>query len=109
MIVHNITLANGSFISENNQRSMGRQAVLGATVASDLFGEEDPLGKTIRINKVNFNVVGVLAAKGGAGFSGPDDMIFVPLSTMQKILSGVDYLSTLAVSVASKDKMLEVK
>jgi putative ABC transport system permease protein len=109
MVVHNITLANGSFISENNQRSIGRQAVLGATVASDLFGEEDPLGKTIRINKVNFNVVGVLAAKGGAGFSGPDDMIFVPLSTMQKILSGVDYLSTLAVSVTDKDKMSEVK
>ena len=109
MNVHNIALANGNFISEANERSIGRQAVLGATVAIDLFGNEDPLGKTIRINKVNFNVIGVLTAKGGAGFSGPDDMVFVPLSTMQKILSGVDYLSTLAVSVTDKNQMAEVK
>ena len=106
---HNIAVANGSFISDANQRSIGRQAVLGATVATDLFGEEDPLGKTIRINKVNFNVIGILVAKGGAGFSGPDDMIFVPLSTMQKILSGFDYLSMMVVSVTDKNKMGEVK
>jgi putative ABC transport system permease protein len=107
--VHNITLANGSFISDANQRGLGRQAVLGATVATDLFSDQDPLGKIIRINKVNFNVIGILSTKGGAGFSGPDDMIFVPLSTMQKILSGVDYLSQMAVSVADKNKMAEVK
>ena len=109
MNVHNITLANGSFISDANERSLGRQAVLGATVATDLFGDQDPMGKSIRINKVNFNVIGVLAAKGGAGFSGPDDMIFVPLSTMQKILSGVDYLTTMAVSVTDKNQMTAVK
>jgi putative ABC transport system permease protein len=107
--VHNINIAEGSFISESNQRSIGRQAVLGATAASDLFGTNDPLGKTIRINKVNFNIVGVLAAKGGAGFSGPDDMIFVPLSTMQKVLAGADYLSTISVSVTDKNQMDTVK
>lgn len=110
--VHNITLLNGSFISDANERSIGRQAVLGATVANDLFGEgdyENLLGKTIRINKVNFNVIGILNKKGGAGFSGPDDMIFVPLSTMQKILAGIDYLSMMAVSVTDKNKMAEVK
>ncbi len=107
--VHNISLSEGNFITESNDRSIGRQAVLGATVATDLFGDVDPLGKTIRINKVNFNVIGILSAKGGAGFSGPDDMIFVPLSTMQKILSGVDYLSAMSVSVADKNRMAEVK
>lgn len=110
--VHNISLNNGSFISDSNQRSIGKQAVLGATVATDLFPDQDSetiLGKTVRINKVNFTIVGVLVAKGGAGFSGPDDMIFVPLSTMQKILSGEDYLSTIAISVTNKDQMSEVK
>ncbi len=111
--VHNISVADGSFISDANQRSIGRQAVLGATAATDLFPDqpdgESILGKTIRINKVNFNVVGVLAAKGGAGFSGPDDMVFVPLSTMQKILSGDDYLSMIAVSVTDKNNMSNVK
>ena len=109
MNVHNVNLANGSFISDANERGMGRQAVLGATVATDLFADVDPLGKTIRINKVNFNIIGVRVAKGGAGFSGLDDMIFVPLSTMQKILSGVDYLSTMSVSVTDKNRMTEVK
>ena len=109
MSVHNLTIANGNFITDANQRSIGRQAILGATVATDLFGDQDPLGKTIRINKINFNVIGILNAKGGTGFSGPDDMIFVPLSTMQKILSGMDYLSMMAVSVTDKNQMAEVK
>jgi putative ABC transport system permease protein len=107
--VHNLTVSEGNFITEANDRSIGRQAVLGATVATDLFPEVDPLGKTIRINKVNFTVVGILAAKGGAGFSGPDDMIIVPLTTMQKILSGDDYLSMIAVSVTDKNQMSTVK
>jgi len=109
---HNLTIGNGSFISEANNRSIGRQAVLGATVATDLFPDtdfENLLGKIIRINKINFTVIGILTAKGGAGFSGPDDMVFVPLSTMQKVLSGADYLSMMAISVADKNRMAEVK
>ena len=108
-IVHNVNVENGSFITSANDRSIGRQAVLGATVATDLFPDADPLGETIRINKVNFTVIGVLAKKGGAGFSGPDDMIFVPLSTIQKVLSGADYLTMMAVSVADKNQMATVK
>ena len=109
LFVRNLSLAAGNFISEANVRSLGRVAVLGATVAKDLFGDADPLGKTIRINKTNFQVIGILEAKGGAGFSGPDDLVIVPLSTMQKILSGVDYLTTIFVSVADKDRMVEVQ
>lgn len=110
--VHNLTLAAGSFITESQDRSLGREVVLGATVASDLFGSDDPstfLGKSLRIGTGVFHVTGVLAAKGGVGFSGPDDMIFVPLSTMQKVLSGVDYLSTISVSVVDKNQMSSVK
>ncbi len=107
--VHNIAISEGSFISDANQRNMGRQAVLGATATTDLFGDQDPIGGTIRINQVNFTIVGVLASKGGAGFSGPDDMVFVPLSTMQKVLSGADYLSNIVVSVTDKNNMNFVK
>lgn len=106
---HNLSLMNGAFITDGNVRSLGREAVLGATVATDLFGDADPLGKSIRVNGTTFHVVGILTAKGGAGFSGPDDMIFVPLSTMQKILSGTDYLSTITVSVTDKDRTEEVR
>jgi len=107
--VRNLNIALGDTISESSVRSMGRDVVLGSTVAKDLFGEIDPLGKSVRINKTNFRVIGILEAKGGAGYSSPDDMVLVPLSTMQKILSGVDYLSTIAVSVTNKDEMNNVR
>ena len=107
--VRNLTVDQGVFVSDANVRALGRQAVLGATVATDLFGETDPLGKTIRINKTNFRVVGILTKKGGAGFSGPDDMVIIPLTTMQKILAGVDYLSQISISVADKNQMNEVR
>ncbi|MEN9560836.1 MAG: hypothetical protein RIQ56_109, partial [Candidatus Parcubacteria bacterium] len=107
--VHNLELSDGSFISAENVRSLGRQAVLGATVAADLFPDEDPLGRTIRINGNSFKIIGTLVKKGGFGFSGPDDMVIIPLSTMQKILSGSDSLSSIAVNVTDKDRMTEVQ
>lgn len=104
--VRNVTVERGSFLTEQHERSMSRVAVMGPTVAADLFGEgNDPLGKTIRINKLNFRVVGILQSKGGSGPLNPDDTVLVPLSTMQKILAGVDYLSIVAVTVAKKDAM----
>jgi ABC-type antimicrobial peptide transport system permease subunit len=83
--------------------------VLGPTVAQDLFGEDEAVGKVIRINKMIFKVIGVLQTKGSAGFFNPDDTVFVPLSTMQKILAGADYLSMLAVSVENKERMPQVQ
>src|SRR3989344_3729403 len=55
--VRNVSIERGSFIAENQLRSMGRVAVLGPTVAKDLFADSDPIGKTIRINKINFKVI----------------------------------------------------
>ncbi len=107
--VRNVSVENGSFITESSMRSIGRVAVIGPTVASDLFEYQDPIGKTIRINKLNFKVIGVLQAKGSAGFFNPDDTIFVPLTTMQKILAGGDYLSSIAISVETKDLMPQVQ
>jgi putative ABC transport system permease protein len=107
--VRNVSVENGSFIAENQLRGMGRVAVLGPTVAKDLFVDSDPIGKTIRINKVNFKIIGVLASKGSAGFFNPDDTVFVPLTTMQKILAGADFLSTIAVSVEDKNLMPQVQ
>lgn len=109
-IVRNVEVEDGSFLTEAHSRSLSRVAVLGPTVAQDLFGEGgNPLGKTIRINKLNFRVIGILKAKGGSGFFNPDDTVLVPLSTMQKILAGVDYLSTIAMTIADKNQMPAVQ
>lgn len=109
LAVHNMDIDSGSFLTEAQDRSLARVAVLGPTVANDLFGDADPLGKTIRINKVNFKVIGVFKSKGGSGFFNPDDTVIIPLTTMQKILAGVDYLSTIAISVADKSQMADVQ
>ena len=108
-MVRNVLPDQGIFISDSNIRSLSRVAVLGPTVAQDIFGDEDPIGKTVRINKINFRVIGVLQAKGSTGFFNPDDTVFVPLSVMQKILTGEDYLSTIAINVENKDLMTQVQ
>ncbi len=108
-LVRNVIAANGSFITDGQVRSLSRVAVLGPTAARDLFGDDDPIGKIIRISKINFRVVGVLQAKGSSGFFNPDDTVFVPLSTMQKILAGADFLSTIAVSVQTKELMAQTQ
>ena len=107
--VRNVSVEQGAFIAENQLRGISRVAVLGPTVAKDLFADADPIGKTIRINKTNFKVIGVLQTKGSGGFFNPDDTVFVPLTTMQKILAGDDFLSTIAVSVISKELMPQVQ
>lgn len=103
--VRNVSLAEGSFISDNHLRGLDKVAVLGANVARDLFGSIDPIDKTVRVNKIIFRVIGVLNPKGGIGFSGPDDLVLIPLTTMQKVIAGVDYLSVISVSVSDKSQM----
>lgn len=107
--VHNMSLQQGSFISDQNENNSSKVAVIGATVMTDLFGEDaladDVIGDVIKINKIQFKVIGVLTAKGGTSFSSTDEMIFVPLSVMQKSLSGQDYLSSISISVADKNQM----
>lgn len=107
--VRNLNIASGNFISENHNRSISRVVVLGFQLAKDLFGEDDPVGKNIRINKINFLVIGVVAPRGGTGFVNYDDLAYVPLSTMQKILAGVDYLSTISVKIESKETINYVR
>jgi len=104
-----MVIEKGSFFNENQIQSMAKVAVLGSTVTQDLFGDAEPIGKTLRINKINFKVIGVFEAKGGSTFTSSDDTIFVPLLTMQKILIGTNYLSNIVVNVQNKDLMSQVK
>lgn len=107
--VRNIKIANGRFLSNNDDKSYNKVAILGANVKEDLFPNDDnPVGKNIKINRVNFKVIGVLEAKGG-GFGLEDDSIFVPLLTLQKILAGVDYLSTISLSAQNQNLMSQIQ
>jgi putative ABC transport system permease protein len=108
--VKNTEIALGSFLSDQNIRSMSKVAVLGPTTRDDLFGEGvNPLGQTVRINGINFKVIGVTQSKGGTGFGSQDDMIFIPLTTAQRFLAGVDHVSTISVQAESPQVMAQVK
>ncbi|OGF18581.1 hypothetical protein A3I35_04000 [Candidatus Falkowbacteria bacterium RIFCSPLOWO2_02_FULL_45_15] len=100
--VRNVQVDLGSFISEQNVRALSKVAVLGPTTRDDLFGEgTNPVGETIRVNRVDFKVIGLTQSKGGTGFTNQDDIIFVPISTAQRFLAGDAYVTT--ISVQAKD------
>ena len=104
--VRNVKIDTGSFISDQNVRSMSKVAVIGPVARDDLFGENaNPIGQTIRIKKVDFKIIGITKAKGGSGFSNQDDMIFIPLSTVQRFLAGSDYVSTISVRAIDQNSM----
>ena len=108
--VRNVMIAEGSFISDQNLKSLSKVSVLGPTVRNDLFGEGgQAIGQTIRINDMQFKVIGVTLAKGGSGFQNQDDMIFIPLTSAQKFLAGDSYLSTIAVQAENADAMTQVQ
>jgi putative ABC transport system permease protein len=77
----------GSFFQEQDIQQTARVAVLGQTTYENLFPDGgSPIGETIRINNVNFRVIGLMEEKGGSGFNDQDDVIFVPISTAQRRL-----------------------
>jgi len=104
--VRNFPVERGVFITEDDNQFMRRVAVLGKTVVTNLFGNEDPIGQYIKINRNIFQVIGVMSTKGSAGgFRDEDDVIFIPLKTAQKRLFGVDYVSTINIAAKSQDVM----
>ncbi len=108
--VHKITMAIGNFISTRDNEVMAKVAVLGSTTATDLFGEgADPLNQIIRINGLDFRVIGVTASKGGSGFNNPDDAIYIPLSTAMKQVFGRTYLSSIALEAGSSEVMVQAQ
>lgn len=110
-IVRNIEVEEGSFITDQNNQSGAKVAVLGPTTVTDLFGEDanDVIGQTIRIKGNQFKIIGITKAKGGTGFQNPDDMIYIPLATAQRYFSGDQYVNSISVSASSADVTTQVQ
>ncbi len=109
--VRSVEMASGVFLSESDNSSLAKVAVLGPTTATNLFGDSaNAQGKSIRINKITFTVIGVTVSKGGSGLGGnQDDMILIPLSTAQKQVFGVTYLGSVSVEVTDSKQMDTVR
>ncbi len=108
--VRKVNVASGNFISESDVDGMRKVAVLGPAVVANLFGSgATPIGQRVRINGQSLTIVGITEPKGGTGFFNQDDMIFVPISTAQKQLFGVDYVSSIALEARSADVMVDAQ
>ncbi|OGF31578.1 hypothetical protein A2533_02870 [Candidatus Falkowbacteria bacterium RIFOXYD2_FULL_35_9] len=83
----------GRFFDEDENSSLAKVAVLGSKVKNELFGNNDSLGKYIKVGKEKFQVVGEMKERGASFTFDMDNMIFLPVKTLQKKLLGVDYVS----------------
>jgi len=105
--IRNLQIEQGNFFRDSDVHSMRRVGVIAPTAATNLFGQSSPLNKMVRINGINFKIIGVSKAKGSGGWHDPDDQIFVPLITAQKRVFGVDYLRSISAQAKSMDTMTE--
>jgi macrolide transport system ATP-binding/permease protein len=106
--MHNAQPYFGRFFTESEDAEKARVALLGQTVVKNLFGQDDPVDKIIKINRVNFQVIGVLPMKGSTGFQDQDDTIIIPLSTAMKRVLGKLYLNNISVECDSPESIAGV-
>jgi len=101
--------AMGRFFTEEESRMRARVTVIGATVVKQIFGDANPLGAMIKINRVNFKVVGVLPTKGTSMWHDQDDLVIVPITTAMYRLLGKQYVDSIDVEVSDPLLMDEVQ
>jgi putative ABC transport system permease protein len=88
-LLRNFSMADGDFITQQELSGASRVIVLGANVATNLYGTDEPVGQTLKISVggrvgENFKVIGVTQIKGSAGFGDDDNLVFIPLTTMEQ-------------------------
>ncbi len=108
--IQSLELKSGLFFSEHDVDVRNRVAVIGSTVAANLFESVNPVGKKIRIGNAPYTIIGVLESKGqSGGGQDQDDIVLIPLTTAQERLVGVTHVRSINVQVSDSDKMDEVQ
>ena len=103
-LVRSWNLASGQFFTDQDDHAAAKVCVLGQTIVTTLFGDEDPVGKTIRIKNIPFRVAGVLESKGGSTQGqDQDDLVVAPYETVRKKLMGTTAVGQILVSAASDE------
>ena len=111
--IRNTPVEKGSFFSDDDVLFKRRVCTVGATVAENLLSEEEApdkmIGQKIRINNIIFRVIGVMKAKGDMGWRNPDDQIYIPITTAQKRLFGVDHIDSISIQATGQKVMDEAQ
>ena len=108
--IQSLTMQSGIFFTAHDVDVRNRVAVIGTTVATNLFGTVNPVVKKIRIGNAPYTVIGLIASKGqSTGGQDQDDVVLIPLTTAQERLLGITYVRSVNVQVSSSDRMDEVQ
>ena len=103
-IVKDWPLEEGRLFTENELRSGKAVGIIGQTVLKELFGDQNPVGQRIRLQKVSFQIIGVLKAKGTTGMgSDQDDAVIIPIRTFQRRIAGNQDIRMLQISAVSAE------
>lgn len=89
----------GNFFSAEDERSNARVIVLGMDIKDDLFGQENAVGQVVKVDGKTYRVVGVADERGSMGPISFDDIVFVPVTTVQNVISGVDHIDAMTAKV----------
>jgi putative ABC transport system permease protein len=96
----------GDFITDEDIASLARVCVIGPTVQKTLFGTADPVGEELRVGNVQFEIKGIMQAKGTSPAGGDmDDRIYIPLSTLMRRVANVDYISAIKIRLTTAKDM----
>jgi len=93
----------GRFFTDAEDDSLAKVAVLGIDTKSKLFGDSDPIGRTIKIRDTRFTVIGVMEERGGMIGFNFDEMVYVPVKTLQKRIMGIDYYVNILAEVENME------
>jgi len=98
----------GRFFTDAENQKRARVAVIGLTVVRELFGNANPIGEQIKINKINFQVIGILPEKGASTWRDEDDVIIIPVLTAMHRLLGKEYVDYIDIEASDRGSMQEV-
>ena len=116
--IRNVQIDQGSFITDAQNQSLAKVAVLGPTAASDLFGTDTTqpdglpagiIGQNIVIKGMQFSVIGITVTKGGSGIGNQDSTIYIPAVSAQRFLTGNNAVTTIDIEAATADAMTQVQ
>jgi len=99
----------GRWFTQEEIQTRAKVAIVGVTVVKEIFGTSNPLGKTVKINRINFTVIGIAPAKGFSGPQDEDDVVIIPVTTAMYRVLGKDYLSGIFVEVTSPTMIDQAK
>jgi macrolide transport system ATP-binding/permease protein len=99
----------GRFFTEDEVRMRNKVVLLGTTVVKEVFGDTNPIGETIKLNLINFKVIGILPTKGAGGFHDQDDTVVIPITTAMFRVLGKEYVDSIYVEAKNASTVDEAQ